>query len=172
MLPFAFAPSWEWIAAAAFIQGLLLFYGPVLTAIMGDSMPPGQRGLGFALEVGIPGALGILSPYVGGYLVDTWGIREAMPFLYKVGFGAAVFVAMLRIFTLKETMIVATKRVSVRDVPRFLKESYLSVNDTLKWMPRELKSLTLLSIIHAFFISLAGPLWILFFSDGLSLSAS
>jgi MFS family permease len=69
-------------------------------------------------------------------------------------------------------MVVATNRVSVHDVPRFLKESYLSVNDTLKWMPRELKSLTLLSIIHAFFISLTGPFWILFFSDGLGLSAS
>jgi len=172
MLPFAFAQSWEWIAVAAFLQGFLLFYGPVLTAIMGDSMPPGQRGLGFALEVGIPGALGILSPYVGGYLVDAWGIREAMPFLYKVGFGAAVFVAILRLFTLKETMVVATKKVSIRDVPRLLKESYLSVIDTLKWMPKELKSLTYLSVIHAFFISLAGPFWILFFSDGLGLSAS
>ncbi len=171
-LPFAFAPSWEWIAAAAFLQGLLLFYGPVLTAIMGDSMPPGQRGLGFALEVGIPGALGILSPYIGGYLVDAWGIREAMRFMYQVGFGAAVFVALLRLFKLKETLVVDTKRVSIGDVPRFLKESYLSVIDTLKWMPNELKNLTLLSIIHAFFISLAGPFWILFFSDGLSLSAS
>jgi MFS family permease len=172
MLPFAFAPSWEWIAAAAFLQGFLLFYGPVLTAIMGDSMPPGQRGLGFALEVGIPGALGILSPYVGGYLVDLWGIGEAMPFLYKIGFGAAVFVAMLRIFTLKETHVVARERVSVSDLPRMLKESYVSVIDTVKWMPRNLKSLTYLSIIHAFFISLAGPFWILFFSDGLGLSAS
>ncbi len=172
MLPFAFAPSWEWIAAAAFLQGLLLFYGPVLTAIMGDSMPPGQRGLGFALEVGIPGALGILSPYVGGYLVDSWGIREAMRSLYLVGFGAAVFVALLRLFKLKETMVVDTKRVSIGDVPRLLKESYLSVIDTMKWMPRELRSLTILSLIHAFFISLAGPFWVLFASDGLGLHAS
>jgi MFS family permease len=42
----------------------------------------------------------------------------------------------------------------------------------MKWMPNELKNLTILSIIHAFFISLAGPFWILFFNDGLGLSAS
>ena len=172
MLPFAFAPSWEWIAAASFFQNLVLFYSPVLTAIQADSMPPGQRGLGFALEIGVPGALGILSPYLGGYIVDVWGIRESMRFLYLASFGAAVFVALLRTFKLKETMIVATKRVSIRDVPRLLKESYLSVIDTLKWMPRELKSLTVLAVIHAFFISLAGPFWVLFASDRLGLSAS
>lgn len=171
-IPFAFAPSWEAIAAASFFQNLVLFYSPVLTAIQADSMPPGQRGTGFAIAIAIPGALGILSPYIGGYLVDALGVIDACKITYLVGFGAGIFVALLRTFRLKETIDVVTEKISIRDVPRVLKESYLSVIDTLKWMPKELMSLTILQIIHAFFISLAGPFWILYAKDGLSLSAS
>ena len=95
-----------------------------------------------------------------------------MRILYLASCRAEVFVALLRTFKLKETMVVATKKVSIHDVPRLLKESYSSVLDTLKWIPKELKSLTILAVIHAFFISLAGPFWVLFASDGLGLSAS
>jgi len=131
-LPFAFAASWEAIAAASFFQNLVLFYSSVLTAIQSDSMPPGQRGTGFAIALAIPGALGILSPYIGGYLVDSWGVIGACRVTYSIGFGAGILVALLRTFKLKETIKVTKERVSINDFPRLLKESYSSFVDTLK----------------------------------------
>ena len=171
-LLFAFAPSWEGLAVASFFQNLVLFYSPVLTAIQADSMPPGQRGTGFAIALAIPGALGILSPYVGGYLVDAWGVIDACKVTYSIGFGAGILVALLRTFKLKETIKVTTKKFDISDSPRILKESYSSFVDTLKWMPKNLRYLAILQVIHAFFVDLAGPLWILYAADILGLSAS
>jgi len=171
-LPFAFAPSWEAIAVASFFQNLVLFYSPVLTAIQSDSMPPGQRGTGFAIALAIPGALGILSPYIGGYLVDSWGVIGACRVTYSIGFGAGILVALLRTFKLKETIKGTKERVSFYDFPRLLKESYSSFIDTLKWMPKNLRDLAILQVIHAFFVDLAGPFWILYAADVLGLSAS
>lgn len=171
-LPFAFSPSWEWLAAASFFQNLVLFYAPILTAIQADSMPPGQRGTGFAIALAIPGALGIVSPYVGGYLVDAWGVIDACKVTYSIGFGAGILVALLRTFKLKETLEVTSERFSIGDVPRIIKESYSSFVETLKWLPKSLRSLAILQIIYSFFISLAGPFWILYGQDVLGLSAS
>ena len=171
-LPFAFAPSWEAIAAASFFQNLVLFYSPVLTVIQADSMPPGQRGTGFAIALAIPGALGVLSPYIGGYLVDAWGVIEASKVTYMIGFGAGLLVAVLRTFRLKETIEVVTEKISIRDVPRILKESYSSFIETLKWLPKSIRSLAVLQIIYRFFVDLAGPLWILYGQDVIGLSAS
>jgi len=39
-------------------------------------------------------------------------------------------------------------------------------------MPKTLRDLAILQVIHAFFVDLAGPFWILFAADVLGLSAS
>jgi DHA1 family multidrug resistance protein-like MFS transporter len=171
-LPFAFSPSWEWLAAASFFQNLVLFYSPILTAIQADSMPPGQRGTGFAIALAIPGALGIVSPYIGGYLVDAWGVIDACKVTYSIGFGAGIIVALLRTFKLKETLEVTSERLSIGDAPRIIKESYSSFVETLKWLPKSLRNLAILQVIYSFFISLAGPFWILYGQDVIGLSAS
>jgi len=171
-LPFAFSPSWEWLAVASFFQNLVLFYSPVLTAIQADSMPPGQRGTGFAIALAIPGALGIVSPYIGGYLVDAWGVIDACKVTYSIGFGAGILVALLRTFKLKETLEVTSERFSVSDTPRIIKESYSSFVETLKWLPKSLRSLAVLQIIYRVFVDLAGPFWILYGQDVIGLSAS
>ncbi len=171
-LPFAFSPSWEGLAAASFFQNLVLFYSPVLTAIQADSMPPGQRGTGFAIALAIPGALGILSPYIGGYLVDAWGVIDACKVTYSIGFGAGILVALLRTFKLKETLEVTSEKFSIGDTPKMIKESYSSFIETLKWLPKSLRSLAVLQIIYRVFVDLAGPFWILFGQDVIGLSAS
>ena len=172
-IPFAYAQSWETLAVASFLQNLVLFYSPILTVLQADSMPIGTRGQGFALAISIPGALGILSPFIGGYLVDAMGIIPAMQLVYNIGFGAGLFVAALRWFTLKETLDPAKiQKIDYSNLPRVFKESYLSFFETLRWMPDQIKVLAVMQMMQIFFNGIAGSYWILYATAIIGISAT
>jgi len=172
-LPFAFAPHWEWLALASFFQNLVLFYSPILTVLMADSMRAGTRGQGFALAISLPAALGVVSPFIGGYLVDAWGIVPAMQFIYNVGFGAGLIVALIRTLTLKETLDPSkAERLDYRNVPKLLKHSYLSFIETVRWMPDLIRALALMQMLQVFFNGVAGAFWIVYATSLLGISAT
>ncbi|MGD0803341.1 MAG: MFS transporter [Candidatus Bathyarchaeia archaeon] len=171
-IPFAYAPNWETLAFASFFQSLVLFYAPILTVLMADSMPAGMRGQGFALAITIPAALGVISPFIGGYLVDKMGIIPAMNAIYLGGFGAGIVVAFLRLATLKETLDPSqVQKINYRDFFGFLKDSYGSFIDTLKWMPPEVRALAVLQVMQIFFIGIASSFWVVYATTIIGVSA-
>jgi len=172
-LPFAFAPHWEWLAFASFFQNLVLFYSPILTVLMADSMKAGRRGQGFALAISLPAALGVISPFIGGFLIDAWGIVPAMQSIYNIGFGAGILVAVIRIFTLKETLDpMKVEKIDFRNVPKLLRDSYLSFVETIKWMPDLIKVLAIMQMLQVFFNSIAGAFWIVYATSLLGITAT
>ncbi|MBN1683620.1 MFS transporter [Candidatus Bathyarchaeota archaeon] len=171
-IPFAFAQNWQTLAAASFFQQLVLFYAPILTVLQADSMPAGMRSQGFAIAMSIPAALGIISPYVGGYLVDTLGIGRAMNITYLVGFGAGLLVAVLRWVKLTETLDVSNiEKINFRNIPKLLIDSYKSFFETIKWMPTAIRDLAILQMLKVFFVGIAGSFWIVYATDIIGLSA-
>ena len=172
-LPFAYAPHWEWLAFASFFQNLVLFYAPILTVLMADSMRAGSRGQGFALAISLPAALGVISPFIGGYLVDAWGIVPAMQYVYNIGFGAGILVAFIRMFTLKETLDPTNvEKLDFRNVPKLLKDSYLSFIETIRWMPDLIRALALMQMLQVFFNGLTGAFWIVYATSILGITAT
>ena len=172
-LPFAYAPTWQWLAVASFFQNLVLFYAPILTVLMADSMRAGMRGQGFAVAISLPAALGVISPFIGGFLVDSWGIVPAMRFIYNVGFGAGILVAIIRYVTLKETLDpTMAEQLDYRNVPRLLKDSYLSFMETVRWMPSLIKALALMQTLQVFFNGIVGAFWIVYATSILGISAT
>ena len=126
----AVAWRWEVLALGQFIQGLVTFYVPAMNAIMADSLPPGQRGIGFATTMAIPGAVGIIMPYVGGHLIDNVYGGEVLPAMrisYSISFVLGIVVAIVRTKFLKETLSSDISDISVDNLPLLLKESYKSV---------------------------------------------
>jgi len=160
-LIFVFASSWEWLAVGMFMQSLVTFYVPAMQALMADSLPPERRGIGFATTMAIPSAVGIASPMIGGWLIETYGIRAAMRGLYAAGFIAGLVVATLRLKFLKETVERPNQiEVSLRGAPRMLVTAYRSVLETIREAPRPLLTLSLLVSACIFFVSIASPFWI------------
>lgn len=172
-LPFAYAPNWQTLAVASFLQNLVLFYAPILTVLQADSIPAGMRSQGFAIAVSIPGALGIVSPLLGGYLVDVMGIIPAMNLTYKVGFLAGILVAFIRLYMLEETLDPAkVEKIDYRNFLKLLKESYGSFIETLRWMPEPIKVLAVMQMMQFFFNGLAGAFYIVYATSLLSISAT
>jgi MFS family permease len=172
-IPFAYAPNWQTLAIASFFQNLVLFYAPILTVLQADSMPVGMRGQGFAVALSIPSALGVISPFIGGYLVDHMGILPAMNSIYLVGFGAGIFVAILRLFTLKETLDPKLQeKIDYRNIPRVIKDSYDSFFDTMRWMPPEIMALAVMQVMQVFFIGMASSFWVIYATTFIGISAT
>jgi MFS family permease len=172
-IPFAYAPNWETLAFASFFQNLVLFYAPILTVLQADSMPVGMRGQGFAIALSIPSALGIISPFIGGYLVDNMGILPAMNLVYLIGFGAGIFVAILRWFTLKETLDPKQQeKIDYRNIPKVIKDSYDSFLETMRWMPPEILALAVMQVMQVFFIGMASSFWVVYATTYIGISAT
>jgi len=167
----AFTSTWQWLAVGMFIQNIVTFYFPARQALIADSIPPEQRGIGFAATMAIPSAFGIAAPVVGGWLIETYGINRAIRGLYLVGFFVAVVVALFRLKYLRETLDDPdTLDFSLNKIPRLVIESYRSVFGVLGEVPRELWTLSLLVSAGAFFASLVSGFWIVRASEVVGLT--
>ncbi len=163
---FFFAAAWNWqtLALGVFVQQLVLFYMPALNAIMADSLPVKLRGIGYATTNVIPSTIGIVVPYIGGFLIDKVFMGDIVPAMrlsYTVSGILGFFIAVIRLKWLKETMDVGDQEgVKLRDIPDLLKRSYLGIVETLKWFSKTLRSVAVIQMVIIFFSALAGPYWI------------
>lgn len=167
----AFTDSWQWLAVGMFVQSLVTFYFPARQALIADSIPPHQRGIGFAATVAIPSAFGIAAPVIGGWLIDSLGISRAMHGLYFMGFWIASAVALFRLKYLRETLENPSKLdLSLSTFPGLLLESYRSVFTVLKEAPRRLYTLSLLVSSSVLFASIASSFWVVRATEIIGLS--
>jgi len=171
---FASAWSWEILGVGRFFQQLVLFYIPAMNAIMADSLPPGKRGIGFATTLAIPGAISVIMPYIGGYLIDNvYGgdLIPAMQLCYMISLSLGLLVATIRVKFLKETYTGETLGYPMWNLPRLLKDSYSSTIETLKWLPKSLRMIAIIQILTVLFVSVANPFWIVYAKQVIGLTA-
>ncbi|TFH17847.1 MFS transporter [Candidatus Bathyarchaeota archaeon] len=162
-LIFVFTESWLWVAVGMFMQSLVTFYIPAMQALMADSIPAHKRGIGFAATMAIPGAFGVASPLIGGWLIEQLGVKIAVKGLYAAGFFVALIVATLRLKYLKEMRVRKGPglNITVRRVPGLVLESYRDVLRTVKGASKPLLTYSVLVSSAAFFVSMVSPFWII-----------
>jgi MFS family permease len=157
----AFTNSWQWLGVGIFVQSLVTFYFPARQALVADSIPPAQRGIGFAATVAIPSAFGMAAPWVGGWLIDTYGINWAMHGLYFCSFWIASVIALFRLKYLRETIENPNRlELSLGKIPGLIVEAYRSMFSLFGEIPRRLYVLSFLVSGSVFFASLVSSFWI------------
>jgi len=175
-IPFIIAQSWQTLAIGQFLAQLLLFYTPAMNALSSDSLPPGVRGRGFAVMMAVPQAIRIIAPSIGGWLIGyyqaTSGLSEgvalirAVKLAWSIAFVTGLFVAYLRLKYLEETIDeIESEKYGWRDTVTVLKEGYLSIIESVKWMDRSLKVIVIIEMIAAFFVALSAPFWSVYARD-------
>jgi len=162
------APDWRFLAVANLINGLLVFRFPASSALLADSLDPGLRGRGFAAITAIPGFVGILSPYIGGYLTTVLGVERGMRLLYGVTIVALLLTALMNWRFLEETL--RKPPGSREDLPRIVRGSYGSILEALRWLPRGLRFYALMIVLVLFFNSLTSPFWVVYATEVLGIS--
>lgn len=169
-LPYAYAPNWQWIFVAAMLSSMTLIYQPALNAAFADSIPPEQRGRGYALSNFLPGIFCVFAPSVAGYFVLRRGLVGGMRIIYLFAVGSGLMAAFLRLFFLKETLP-KRKRNSKEKYSttpwRGYKTEYLAA---LKFVFRRVPLLLLLYIIIEFVSYGSLPFFVVFTTKFLGVS--
>ncbi|MDP6458284.1 MAG: MFS transporter [Candidatus Bathyarchaeota archaeon] len=167
-LVFLFAPDWRVLAIGNFFMGAVTFYFPAANSLMADSIPEDHRGTGYSLWYGIPGAIGVFSPFIGGYLVTTWGVIRGMRFLYALTFMTSIGIATMNLRNLKDN---SSKQEGTRgeSILRIVINSYRDVVAVLRWFPRNLRYYSAVLAISFFCNNLVGSYWVIYAIDVIGL---
>jgi MFS family permease len=146
---YALAPNWKFILAGVVIVNLSHVYIPALEAIEADSIPAKRRGIGYSVVNVLPMLPAMITPPIGGFLVDRMGLIPGMRVAYVVTFVGTLLTALIRALFLKETL---------EDPPEFrwpeagsaFRESFSSIVEAWREMPRNMVPLTVAMLIGAF----------------------
>jgi DHA1 family multidrug resistance protein-like MFS transporter len=135
LLIFAFAPDWRFLVIGTAIFYLSHIYQPALQAIEADSTPREKRGMGYSAIQVLPMIPSIVSPVLGGYLVERMGLEQGMRIAFVAAFLGLLATAILRTLFLKETLEDA-EELRLRDLVSGFKDSLGSIHEAWKTMPR------------------------------------
>jgi MFS family permease len=170
MLLFVFAPSWEWIALGALVQGFMVFQFPPTSAIIADSLTSQNRGTGIATMNTVATAFSLFSPYIAGVLLEILGVDVGMRIMYGLLASSSFISAVLVSKFLRET---ADRTVygSLPPIGTMLRESYGGIPELLGGLPRPVKALGFLMAMGFIGNAIASPFWVVYVVDEIGLSS-
>ncbi|MCW3979621.1 MAG: MFS transporter, partial [Candidatus Bathyarchaeota archaeon] len=151
------------------LLGLVTFYFPAANSLMAESLPPGMRGVGYSLWMAIPAAVGIVSPYLGGYLTTVLGVVPAMRILYGLTFVMTFVIGTMNLKFLKEPPMKGGDP-GREGLLKVLVNSYRDVFEVLAWLPRSLKAFTVMIAMTFFFNNLTTSYWVVYGVERIGLS--
>jgi MFS family permease len=167
---FMVAPEWRVLAAANLCIGLLAFQFPAMNALMADSLPASQRGIGYSLWIAIPTVVGIAAPYLGGSLITYLGVEPAMRVLYALSVATATGITLMNHRCLRDSSRQERDDALNQRGIRIIKASYRDVVSVLQWLPRQLKAFTVMLMLTFFVNNLVAPYWVIYGVEQLGFS--
>ena len=146
---FAIAPSWPFILIGVVLMNFFnSIYQPALMAIVSDSLPSKNRGMGFGLITLITSTATTPGPLVAVLLYNQFGLEQGMRLAYGIVVALFLIAATFR-FRLKETFI-DTPRPSWKEFFRSYPTSLRESLNVWKRVPRSMFYLFLSGAIVMF----------------------
>jgi MFS family permease len=172
ILIYILAPSWQVFALAALLQGFLVFQFPARSALIADSLSPGDRGRGIGTMNTISTGLAIFAPFIAGAVIAFFGANTGVRMLYGVMMALYLLSAFIHLRFLKDTSPNSGKRLHVSDLPRALRDAYRGVPAMLRRLPRSLKALTGVIILSFMANGVASAFWVIYAVEQIGLSSA
>jgi MFS family permease len=160
------------LALAAFLQGFVALQFPPTSAIIADSLPARNRGIGIATMNTIAGALAMFSPYLAGAILDRYGVNVGMRVLYGALMAASVVSATINLRFLRETSSHSAARLNFSDLPLVFKHAYNGIPAMLRELPLSLKALAVVIVLGFVTNAIAGPFWVVYATEQIGLTST
>ena len=171
MFLYVLAPSWEWIALAALLQGFMVLQFPPTSAIIADSLAPTSRGTGIATMNTVASTLAMFSPYIAGTVLEIYGTAFGMRVLYGLLAVAVIAGATINLRYLKETSSEGRAEFNLSDVSRIFRDVYGGIPSMLAGLPRSVKALGVVLILLFMSNGVASPFWVVYAVERIGLSS-
>jgi MFS family permease len=169
MLCFVFAPTWEWIAIGALLQGFMVFSFPPTSAILADSLNPENRGIGIATMNTLANAVAMFSPYIAASILVSFGDNTGMRILYGMLGLQFLFSAILVFSKLEETTEIDSSK-PIPNISEILKESYSGIPNLLRNTPKSVLALGLVVLMGFISNGIASPFWVVYATEIIGLT--
>ena len=166
------APTWQVIAVGAALQGFVVLMFPARSALIADSLAPGDRGRGIATMNTIMSTLSVFAPFIAGIVVDLYGPNLGVRALYGVMVVLYMSTVIIQMRYLTETPRETTERLQFSNLPRVLRDAYSGIPAMLRQLSRPLKALSGVIVLTFMANAVASPFWVIFAVDEIGLSVS
>lgn len=171
-LLYVFARNWQAVALAGLLQGFMVFQFPPNSALVADSLSPGNRAKGTALMNSISGSLGMVSTYVAGAIIDRYGENTGMRLLYATLVAVYLLSAAVHQRLLQDTLSGPRETFRLSRLPGVLREAYGGIPSTLRQLPRSLRALAVVITLVYVSNAVAASFWVVYARDHIGLSAT
>jgi MFS family permease len=171
LMIYVLAPSWEWIALAALLQGFMVFQFPPTSAIIADSLNPEKRGTGIATMNTLASSLAMFSPYVAGLVLDSYGAVFGMKVLYGLLAAASFISAMVNLRYLKETRTGASDGEPRTGIWEIFRGAYGGIPSMLRRLPRTTRALGAIITLTFVANAISSPFWVVYAVERIGLSS-
>jgi len=146
---YAFAPDWRMVLVGMVMLNASHVYMPALEAIEADSIPAERRGMGYSTINVLTSLPAMLTPPIGGLLVERLGLVPGVRVAYGVTFVGVLLSAVIRVLFLRETLE-EPREFHWADVGSTFRESLGSIVEAWTEIPRNMVFLTIALLIGAF----------------------
>ncbi len=165
------APTWQLLAVGATLQGSAVLMFPARSALIADSLAPGDRGRGIAAMNTIMNTLSLFAPFVAGTIVELYGPNTGMRALYGAMLVLYLATAFVHLRYLKEPERDSSKRLEMSNLPRGLREAYRDIPSTLRGLSRPLEALETVIVLSFMANAGASPFWVVYAVEEIELTS-
>jgi MFS family permease len=110
-------PNWRALMIIYALNSAAAYYQPALLALILDSLPPSRYASGILITSVIPQIPWLILPPLGGSLINKYGLL-GIRIAYLVSAVVSLIVALIRQYTIKETLNSTKSSVSFKEVLR------------------------------------------------------
>jgi MFS family permease len=164
---FVIAPSWEVVLLGTILVGLSSIYQPALNAIVMDSLPKEDRGLGFSIISLIGSASTTPAPIVAGFLLAQFELVPSVRLGFTITLVGFLIAAMLR-FRLEET-IEEPEPIKGGELLKSIPESIRTSISVWREVPKNAFYLFLIMVISLFVFGLFQPVFTVYIIEDLGI---
>ena len=164
------ATSWQVLAAASLLFGMVVFQFPAYASLVADSLPPGDRGRGISNMNMVSSSLAIVAPFIAGLLIERYTTNLGIRILYLVMLVTYLLGTTIQYFFLHEVSATPRGGLKLSDLTRTLWQSYRTVPALLKAMSRPLKALAVVVLLSFLVNAVSSPFWVVYATKEIGLS--
>ncbi|MFQ6065386.1 MAG: MFS transporter [Candidatus Bathyarchaeia archaeon] len=171
----AVAPNWQFLAIAVIIVNICWIMEPAFWAMLADSINEKKRGVAYSIYSCISFLPWTVMPFVGGYLIDIYGVLPIMRATYIALAVFGVISGVIRLSMLRETISSPNRenqKITLRNLGKIAKESFKEHVKTWVSMPHATLALAATYILWSLEFGLVEPYWIVYAEERIGLTST
>ena len=169
MFIYVLAPSWEWIAVAALVQGFMVFAFPPTSAILADSLEPANRGIGISIMNGLANGIAMFSSYIAAVVIAIYSDNLGMRILYAF-LGLQAFFSAYLVYTKMDDTRIITNKEPMSNLLVILKDTYSGLPALWRDLSLSIKALSFVTLLGFIVNGLTSPFWVVYVTEQIGLS--